>query len=225
MGLMDLFKTPNAGGAFPSQPKRGGFLGTGLDGEDVMNTLLRAASIAQGDYESGAQFGANIGARKRQREQQALLQSAIAQSGVSPDIAALAELAPQAFIEQRLKGALEQPERTNAYKEYRDMGYTDAEAQEQMRRDALGRRTKLVTPNENAGAGIWSPEAGYKSIVEPNPGDVPMGTPVTGGNIPRVSSPQEAMRLPPGSKFMTPDGRIGTVPGGGVSNGPGNFRR
>lgn len=36
--------------------------------------------------------------------------------------------------------------------------------------------------------------------------------------MPRVTSPDEAMKLPPGSKFLLPDGRIGTVPGGAASN-------
>lgn len=34
------------------------------------------------------------------------------------------------------------------------------------------------------------------------------------GGLPRVSSPEEARSLPPGSQFIMPDGRIGTVPGG-----------
>lgn len=35
-----------------------------------------------------------------------------------------------------------------------------------------------------------------------------------GGNLPRVNTPDEAMRLPPGTQFLLPDGRVGTVPGG-----------
>lgn len=45
-----------------------------------------------------------------------------------------------------------------------------------------------------------------------------------GGGMPRVNTPQEASRLPPGTQFIMPDGRIGTVPGGGGGNAPGNFR-
>ena len=44
-----------------------------------------------------------------------------------------------------------------------------------------------------------------------------------GGNLPRVSSPAEARSLPPGSKFIMPDGRIGTVPGGPTPQASGNF--
>lgn len=46
---------------------------------------------------------------------------------------------------------------------------------------------------------------------------------VGAGEMPRVSTPQEAMRLPPGSQFMLPDGRIGTVPGGASGNAGGGF--
>lgn len=41
-------------------------------------------------------------------------------------------------------------------------------------------------------------------------------------SLPQVTTPDEAMRLPPGSQFMLPDGRIGTVPGGPAS-APGGF--
>jgi hypothetical protein len=41
--------------------------------------------------------------------------------------------------------------------------------------------------------------------------------------MPHVSSPEEALRLKPGTRFMLPDGRVGTVPGGGASDGTGGF--
>ena len=37
-------------------------------------------------------------------------------------------------------------------------------------------------------------------------------------------SPDEAQRLPPGTEFQTPDGRILRVPGGGGSNATGGFQ-
>lgn len=44
------------------------------------------------------------------------------------------------------------------------------------------------------------------------------------GGMPKVSTPQEAAKLPPGTKFELPDGRIGTVPGGDAGgNASGNF--
>lgn len=61
--LFDAVDTPFGGQ--PAQQKRGGFLGSGYDGEDIMSILLRAAAIAQGDLGAGAHFGQNIGARAR----------------------------------------------------------------------------------------------------------------------------------------------------------------
>jgi hypothetical protein len=42
--------------------------------------------------------------------------------------------------------------------------------------------------------------------------------------MPTVSTPQEAAKLPPGTKFRLPDGRIGTVPGGAGGNASGGFQ-
>lgn len=47
-----------------------------------------------------------------------------------------------------------------------------------------------------------------------------MGSPA---NLPHINSPQEAQRLPPGSKFIAPDGSIRTVPGGAGPQGPRTF--
>lgn len=43
------------------------------------------------------------------------------------------------------------------------------------------------------------------------------------GDLPRVNTPDEARKLPPGSKFVMPDGRIGTVPGGQTATPSGTF--
>ncbi len=68
-----------------------------------------------------------------------------------------------------------------------------------------------------AGGGV----AGYntatnniQTIIAPNTGGQAAGTPVGGGDIPRLTSPDEAMRLPPGSRFYDPNGVLRTVPGG-----------
>lgn len=50
---------------------------------------------------------------------------------------------------------------------------------------------------------------GQQGSGEPN-GQAPQQAP---DNMPSVKSPDEAMKLPPGSQFKMPDGRIGTVPG------------
>ena len=62
-------------------------------------------------------------------------------------------------------------------------------------------------------------------VITPNPGGFSAGAPAGGGggNMPRVSSPQEAAQLPPGTQFMMPDGRIGTVPGGPTPQASGGF--
>lgn len=49
----------------PAKKGKGGMFGSGYDGEDIMSMLLRAASIAQGDYGAAAEFGGAIGARAR----------------------------------------------------------------------------------------------------------------------------------------------------------------
>lgn len=47
-----------------------------------------------------------------------------------------------------------------------------------------------------------------------------------GDNIPTLSTPEEAAKLPPGSRFKTPDGRVKMVPGGPTGSAPsGGFPR
>jgi hypothetical protein len=56
------------------------------------------------------------------------------------------------------------------------------------------------------------------------PVTIPYGATVSGGgDMPTVASPQDAMKLPPGTQFRMPDGRIGTVPGGAGGNASGGF--
>ena len=45
-----------------------------------------------------------------------------------------------------------------------------------------------------------------------------------GQDMPTISSPDEARRLPPGTQFRTPDGRVMRVPGGQTPAASGNFR-
>lgn len=42
-------------------------------------------------------------------------------------------------------------------------------------------------------------------------------------NMPRVTSPSEAMNLPPGTQFIDPQGQVRVVPGGTAGNGGGSF--
>ncbi len=65
-----------------------------------------------------------------------------------------------------------------------------------------------------------SAEAGY-NVFDPNAGQAP--APAAPQDIPRVATPEEAAKLPPGTQFMMPDGRVGTVPGGAGGNASGGF--
>jgi hypothetical protein len=81
--------------------------------------------------------------------------------------------------------------------------------------------------------GLVPPGTGFQQYLQMrNPG---MLAPVTipenaiveapggGDNAPVVSSPEEAAKLPPGTRFRTPDGRIKMVPGGPAPQAPGGF--
>jgi hypothetical protein len=43
-------------------------------------------------------------------------------------------------------------------------------------------------------------------------------------NLPAPASPEEARRLPPGTRFRLPDGTVGTVPGGPTPRASGDFQ-
>lgn len=74
-----------------------------------------------------------------------------------------------------------------------------------------------------AGGEAWviDPLTGIRQIVAANPGGMTPGAPV--GDIPRVTSPDEARRLPPGTRFIDPNGIERIVPGGGGGNATGPF--
>lgn len=64
---------------------------------------------------------------------------------------------------------------------------------------------------------VGSPSTGYSFIDDGGPSTPP------GDDMPHVATPTEAMALPPGSQFIMPDGRIGTVPGGAGGDASGGF--
>lgn len=80
----------------------------------------------------------------------------------------------------------------------------------------LSRPQYMAPPEGSALVNVRDPAAiaAYNSGVGASGGS---------GEIPTVATPEEAQRLPPGSQFKTPDGRILRVPGGGASNGTGGF--
>jgi hypothetical protein len=61
------------------------------------------------------------------------------------------------------------------------------------------------------------------TITGPN-GTIYQRPPAMSGTMPTVATPEDAMKLPPGTKFKLPDGRIGTVPGGAGGNASGGFQ-
>lgn len=67
-----------------------------------------------------------------------------------------------------------------------------------------------------------APGGQVTEYVRANPGGAAPYSPVD-GDIPTVSSPDEAKRLPPGSQFRTPDGRVMRVPGGPTQSASGGF--
>lgn len=103
-------------------------------------------------------------------------------------------------------------------------------AQAQAMQGKLQQQTADIQNYEYAlGHGFRGDFPSYMQIAHPpSPVTIPYGATVTQPGqqqMPRVSSPQEASQLPPGTQFIMPDGRIGTVPGGAGSNASGGFPR
>jgi hypothetical protein len=84
-------------------------------------------------------------------------------------------------------------------------------------------RPQIITPQPGGGAFMLDSNGHPVPLVLPNDGSQATGAP----SMPTVSTPQEAAKLPPGTQFRMPDGRIGTVPGNGGQTAPapsGGFR-
>lgn len=90
-----------------------------------------------------------------------------------------------------------------------------------------GAMAKTMALEPGGSVARYNPMTGQtEMVVLANPGGVVPGTPVQGGapaNLPHITSPDEAKRLPPGSQFIMPDGRVGTVPGGPTPQASGGF--
>ena len=77
----------------------------------------------------------------------------------------------------------------------------------------------VVTPQPGMPAFIYDKKTGQAhELFAPNDGTHTAGA--AADNLPTVATPQDAMKLPPGSQFRLPDGRIGTVPGGQTGSAP-----
>lgn len=194
-GAIDSYASMPRG---PVEQKRGGFLGSGYDGEDIMAMLLRAASIAQGDYGAGAQFGANIGARAR----------------AEAEAAAQERLHQQRRMEGREDKSWEwQNKPSDPYRTEDNVGNVwEIGSDGQQRRIFTDTAPKYYVQGDQA-------------IQIQNPFADGSETPTTNslGGLPHVSDEASYAAVPAGRQYVTPTGEIRTKAGGGVSNGPGGF--
>lgn len=193
---------PTMANAAPEHHGKGGFLGTGYDGEDILSMLLRAASIAQGDYAGGAEFGANIGARARQRAQQAALQQALAANpNMTDGQRQLAMLYPDKAVEMAFREPAQQPE------SIREAAWLNDPARTKDELAAYYRAKGPILTQQNGNTVAFNRD----------------GTPYGSGGVPHVTDQASYDAVPPGGQYTTPDGTLRTKSGGGVSNGTGMF--
>lgn len=110
------------------------------------------------------------------------------------------------------------------------------EAQDEGFRPGTPEFNRRVTERLNMADTKYLPVQAGGNVVAIAPGQAPQWAVAAPGvaqpqaqntQLPRISSPAEAAALPPGSQFIMPDGRIGTVPGqaqgGGVRGGTATF--
>jgi hypothetical protein len=87
---------------------------------------------------------------------------------------------------------------------------------------------KLVPVTQGGSVTAFNPDGTQQTVYESptvqGPGGVPYERPPAMKNLPTVQTPEDAAKLPPGSQFRLPDGRIGTVPGGAGGNASGGFQ-
>jgi hypothetical protein len=88
---------------------------------------------------------------------------------------------------------------------------------------------ELAQREFEAGKAVPVTGGGNVAIIKPDGsarwavgGGAPAGTPSL-TDVPHVSTPQEAAKLPPGSHFYDPNGVLRTVPGGASGNAGGGF--
>ena len=126
----------------------------------------------------------------------------------------------------------EKPEAMSALgKQAADEGFRPGTPEFNSRVIELGKAERVKTLSVQPGGGVatYDPQTGKTEFaIAPNYGQgqtgAPAGNPSTPQNLPRVATPQDAAKLPPGTQFLLPDGRIGTVPGGPTSQASGGFR-
>lgn len=198
-------ETQDAINTYAAMPKgkqgKGGFLGTGYDGEDIMSMLLRAAAIAQGDYASGAAFGENIGARARKAAEEAAKRQA-----------ELQDYEAKKVIDARFAGPKEMTEYAQALVE---QGLTPGtlEFQAAMRQYNTRRADPIVTTTLPGNRFYSGPSSGLPNALGG----------VAGGGDDATPTVEDGHAYTPG-----PGGRANPSnwkpTGGGVSNDTSNFR-
>jgi hypothetical protein len=87
-----------------------------------------------------------------------------------------------------------------------------------------------ITPITDSGSALATDASGNTRVIYESPTikgpneEIYQRPSAMSGTMPTVSTPQEAAKLPPGTQFRLPDGRIGTVPGGAGGNASGGFQ-
>ena len=184
----------------PKPQGGGGFLGSGYNGEDIMAMLVRAAALAQGDYGGALHAGQFIGKDKRD--------AAMRQTE-------LADYEAKKQIDARYQDG---PEPTTMYRQYKEAGYSEDQIRNLMQQDLESGRTKYVPLTDGGSLAGIQPGQPPRMVIAPNPGDQPLGASAGG-----VQEGATATNLQTGQKIQYRGGQW--VPmGGGVGNGPGNFR-
>jgi len=205
--------------AMPRMPqKRRGLFGGKMDMEDFQMALARAAAYIQGDYEGAAAITGQMGKARQGRLDAAQLATMLAQdTSLTDQQRQMFSMAPDKYFEYATE-RMKPPERTNDYRKYAEMGYGPDEIAAQMKLDAESGRTKYFPMTENGSLAAVVPGQAPRTVIAQNPGDMPMGAPAT-----VYSEGQTATNPQTGQKIQFRNGQW--VPmGGGVSNGPGNFR-
>lgn len=123
----------------------------------------------------------------------------------------------------------EKPEALSALgKQAADEGFRPGTPDFNHRVVELGKAERMKTLSVQPGGGVatYDPQTGQTNFaIAPNYGQGATGAPAGASkDLPHVATPQDAAKLPPGTQFILPDGRIGTVPGGASGNAGGSFR-
>jgi hypothetical protein len=126
---------------------------------------------------------------------------------------------PEYVEQQKLltRTFLEKPEKLTAMaQQLAEAGYAPGTPEfiQQMKMGIEADRIKTLPYQAGGGAVAYNSATGEtKVIVDPSGGQEPI----------RVSTPEEAMKLPPGTQFIDPNGKVRQVPGGAASNGSSKF--